>query len=478
MPISKDELFARLPPPWPEDPLPAIRDGARAGREKIVVLDDDPTGTQTLHDVPVLTEWPVETLRAELGDPGPILYLLTNSRSLPLADAQAVNREIGRNLREAARGSDRRIVLMSRSDSTLRGHFPGETDALAEATGGGVHATLVIPAFFPGGRYTAGDVHYVAEGDRLVPAGETEFARDEAFGYRASDLREWVAEKTRGSVPASAVASLDLDTIRRGGPAAVARRLGALGSGRVAVVNAVCERDLEVVARAALEVEGEGRRLLYRTAASFVPVRAGLAPRGLLAAGELPLGPGGGLILVGSHVPRSTAQLEALRRSRTAAAFELGVPALLDDRSRDAEIRAARDGAALALGRGEDAVVFTSRELRRGGDPEASLRIGRRVSESLVEIARTFPVRPRYLVAKGGITSHDIAARGLGARRVTVLGQAAAGVPVWKLGPESRFPGLVYVVFPGNVGGPGTLAELVDFLGRRGPPASPNRGGA
>lgn len=461
---SKDEVFAGLPPPWPGDLLPEIRAGVLGAREKIVVLDDDPTGTQTLHDVPVLTEWPVETLREELADPGPILYLLTNSRSLPLPEAQAVNREIGRALAEAARGSGRRIVLMSRSDSTLRGHFPGEVDALVEAAGGAFHGVLLLPAFFPGGRYTAGDVHYVAEGDRLVPAGETEFARDEAFGFRASDLKDWVAEKTGGRIPAASVASLDLATIRRGGPAAAAGRFRALRPGQVCVVNAAVDRDLEVVARAALEVEAEGRRFLYRTAASFVPVRAGIAPRGLLRREELPLGEGGGLVLIGSHVPRSTAQLEALRRRRPIPALELRVPALLDDRSREGEVRAALGGVAEALGRGEDAVVFTSRELSRGGDPEASLRIARRVSESLVEIARSLPVRPRYLVTKGGITSHDIAARGLGARRVTVLGQAAAGVPVWKLGPESRFPGLVYVVFPGNVGGPETLADLVDSL--------------
>jgi uncharacterized protein YgbK (DUF1537 family) len=81
-----------------------------------------------------------------------------------------------------------------------------------------------------------------------------------------------------------------------------------------------------------------------------------------------------------------------------------------------------------------------------------------------VAIVRQLERRPRYLLAKGGITSSDIATRGLGIRRALVLGQILPGVPVWQSGPESRFPGMPYIVFPGNVGGVEALAEVCKQL--------------
>src|SRR5512134_55600 len=165
------DLLHSLPPEWPHDPLPAIAVALQARREKVVVLDDDPTGTQTVHGVPVLTQWPVEALRAELTNDLPVCFLLTNSRSMSLPAAQALNAEIGRHLQQAAQLAGTGFVVVSRSDSTLRGHFPGEVQALAEALGTAVDAWLLIPFFQEGGRYTIGDVHYVAEGEVLLPAG-------------------------------------------------------------------------------------------------------------------------------------------------------------------------------------------------------------------------------------------------------------------------------------------------------------------
>ena len=108
--------------------------------------------------------------------------------------------------------------------------------------------------------------------------------------------------------------------------------------------------------------------------------------------------------------------------------------------------------------------MYTSRGLVTGATDAESLAIGRSVSEALVEVVRRLEVRPAWVIAKGGITSSDVATGALGIRRAMVLGQAIAGVPVWQAGPESRWPGLVYVVFPGNVGGPDALARMVGLL--------------
>jgi len=459
------DLLNGLPPVWPDDPQPAIALALQARQEKVVVLDDDPTGTQTVHGIPVLTDWSVETLQAELTNALPVCFLLTNSRSVPLADAQALNTTIGHNLREAARRTGKRFVVVSRSDSTLRGHFPGEVEALATALDQAFDAWLLIPFFQEGGRYTIHDIHYVAEGTTLVPAGETEFARDVAFGYRASNLRQWVEEKTAGRIPAAAVAAVSIDDIRVGGPERVTARLAALSQGSVCVINAATQRDMEVFTVGLLAAEVQGKRFLYRTAASFVPVRAGITPRPLLTPTEIaPTATGGGLVVVGSHVPRTTSQLEFLLAQPGVQRVEIDVAALLADTQRPDTVARVAQEVDAGLRQGHDMVLFTSRRLVTGTDALDSLSISQRVSEGVVALVRALTERPRYLLAKGGITSSDVATQGLGVRRAMVLGQILPGVPVWQLGPETRYPGLSYIVFPGNVGGPEALGQIVTAL--------------
>jgi uncharacterized protein YgbK (DUF1537 family) len=355
--------------------------------------------------------------------------------------------------------------VISRGDSTLRGHYPAETDALAEGLGTPVDATLLIPAFISGGRYTIGNVHYAAEGTGLVPAARTPFARDPAFGYCNSDLAAWVEEKSEGRIPAATVRSISLETIRGGGPDRVAAALMGLDRGSVCVVNAASERDLTVAALGALRAEAGGKRLLYRTAASFVRARAGLAARPLLTAADLPMPrEGSGLIVVGSYVSSTSSQVAVLRESGRVATIEVAVERLLSSATRAEEIARVAGLADAALRRGEDTAVITSRALMAGNDAADSLTIGRMVSASLVAIVRAIPTRPRYLLAKGGITSSDLATAGLGVTRAMVLGQIVPGVSVWQLGPESRFPNLPYIVFPGNVGLPRTLLDMVIAL--------------
>jgi len=463
--MNLQEMFESLLPEWPTDLLADIRKLVRESRRKVVVLDDDPTGTQTVHDVPVLTEWSVEALCAELESELPAFYILTNSRSLSLAEAVALNAIVGRNLLEARYRSGREFVVVSRSDSTLRGHFPGEIRALAQALQQQFDAWLIIPFFLEGGRYTIHDVHYVAEGEQLVPAGETEFARDVVFGYHASNLREWVEEKTKGDVRASDVASISIEDLRLGGPDRVTEQLTALRNGNICIVNAASMRDLQVFVLGLLRAEALGKRFLYRTAASFVQVRAGLAPHPLLQRSDFDLSFGnGGLIVVGSHVPRTTAQIRTLISGSDICSLEVAVEGLLDDKHWQQETKRLAQQAAQLLRSGCNVMLYTSRQLVTGANAEHSLSIGRRVSEGLVSIVRAISARPRYLVAKGGITSSDVATYGLDVKRAMVMGQILPGVPVWRLGPESRFPGLAYVVFPGNVGDAQSLLRVVQML--------------
>jgi len=460
----QDPILDSLPAAAAGDDFARVRELVGASRTKLVVLDDDPTGTQTMHGVDVLADWSVPSLAAALADPRPCFFVLTNTRSLPESDAAALVRGVAANLAAAAAGTD--LAVASRSDSTLRGHFAAELEALEQGLGRPVDAKIVIPAFLEGGRYTVGNVHYVDDGGRLVPAAETEFARDATFGYRHSNLTEWVEEKTGGAVRSGDVAAVGIDALRSpDGAARVLRQLLALPRGAFLVVNAAAYSDLEVFVHGLLRAEAAGRRYLFRTAASFVRVRAGLHPRPLLRPSEIcGHGPEGGLLVVGSYVGKTTAQLASVLALAGVAGIEVAVGRLAERASRAQEERRVAASAAAAIRAGRHAVVFTSRALESALGRAGDLWTGQIVSATLATIVRTVPCRPRFLIAKGGITSSDVATGGLGMRRARVLGQAAPGVPVWKLGPETRFPGLVYVVWPGNVGGPDALRDLVVSL--------------
>lgn len=463
--LSKSVALAALPPVWPTDVLPANAAAATASGRTFVVLDDDPTGTQTVRDIAVVTTWDVATLAAELSAAPACFYILTNSRSLTPVATRALHVELATNLRAATAATRRPIVIASRSDSTLRGYYPLETDTLAEILGP-FDVTFITPYFEAGGRYTLADTHYVAEGDSLIPAAETAFARDAAFGYRHSHLPAWIEEKTAGRTRAADVASISLAELRIGGPLAIAEKLCSLPRGSVCIVNAATPRDIEVFAAATLAAESTGSRFLYRTAAGFVAARIGQSPQHALLSPATfsPSTARGGLTLVGSYVPKTTAQLATLLATSTVTTIELDVTALLDETRRAPALSITLSALNTALAAGRDTVIYTSRELITSDDAATSLAIGRRVSDALIHLVQNLTVVPRYLIAKGGITSSDIATLGLGVRRALVLGQALPGVPVWRLGPESKFPGLGYVVFPGNVGTETALADLVTRL--------------
>jgi uncharacterized protein YgbK (DUF1537 family) len=255
-----------------------------------------------------------------------------------------------------------------------------------------------------------------------------------------------------------------LDELRRGGATRVTERLLAVPHGGPCVINAASYRDLEVAVAAVLDAEAQGRQFLYRTAASFARVRAGIAPRTLLTKTELGLSSsGGGLFVVGSYVPKTTRQVAALLALPGVAGAEVEAALLLDHDRREEEIQRVARQADEALACGRNTVIYTSRTIIAGNAATCDLAIGNRISEGLA-ITQAIRTRPQYLVAKGGITSSNVATKSLGVRRALVLGQILPGVPVWQLGWESRYLGMPYVVFPGNVGEAGALVEIANRL--------------
>jgi uncharacterized protein YgbK (DUF1537 family) len=435
----------------------------------LVALDDDPTGTQTCHDIPVLTTWTVDVLANEFAAtaPGSGFFILTNSRALHPPAAASLTREICTNLKHAAIKAGKQFEVVLRGDSTLRGHFPLEPQAVEDVLGQS-DAWILAPFFLQGGRYTIGDVHYVAEGDTLVPAGETPFARDASFGYTSSDLREWVVEKSKGAIPADRVKSLSLRDIREGGKQRVEEMLCTAVKGAVFIVNSAAEEDMDTVIHGILSASStHKRKFLFRSGAAFVSARLGISPISPISSTQLQLDASrGGLIIAGSYVPKTTSQL-AMLRDRAGCRLttvELNVNNLLaSTASAEAEVARALETTESQLRKPQDVLIMTSRKLIVGADERSSLDIGATVAAALVSFLQRLQTRPRYVVAKGGITSSDMATKGLNMKRAWIVGQAAAGVPLWRCDELAcKYPGLPYVVFPGNVGSEETLWEVVE----------------
>ncbi|MCC9658752.1 four-carbon acid sugar kinase family protein [Rhodopirellula halodulae] len=444
--------------------LSDIRQQMKSDSRKVVVLDDDPTGTQTVYDTPVRTTWGVNELVKSFESDQAMFYILTNSRSLPEEAAVELAKEIGANLNEASKRTGRPFVVISRSDSTLRGHYPAEVDAMASVIGISNAVHVIVPFFLQGGRFTINDVHYVAEEDRLIPASETPFAQDAAFGFQNSDLRDWAVEKHRGELDPAKVHSVSLEELRSEDLSSLSVRLTQLPPGSVCVVNAASMRDIEAFVHAVRTAEAAGQTFIYRTAASFVQAFAGLEPRELLTTEEM-VDPSSetGLVVVGSYVPKTTQQLaHLLENSMDVKSVVLDVDRLLQDESKN-YLDTVVDEVNRCL-QTNHVVLSSSRRLITGADAAASLSIGNRVSAALVSIVERLNQRPRFLIAKGGITSSDVATKGLHAKEAMVLGQILPGIPVWKMPDHSRFPGMAYVVFPGNVGGKEALLEAFNKL--------------
>ena len=465
---------------------PARQDGAAlrasvralrtAGAVLTGVLDDDPTGSQAMHGVDVVTVPDETAYAAALSRPVAACFALTNTRSVAEVQAAALTTEAARSLLAAARGRGR-MQLVSRSDSTLRGHLLAEVTALQELCreqrGRGYDAVLLVPAFLEAGRLTAGDIHWARGGNgQHVPVGQTEFARDRAFGYSSSNLKDFIAEKSGGTISRGDIASISLADIRVGGPDRVAELLAELPHGRWVVVNAAAYADLEAVACGVLLAEGAGQSFLFRTGPSFVRALTGTEPAAPLRSGQLWPGErprGNGLIVVGSHVGLTSRQLAVLRDQGGITPVELSVPAVLRRQPGVVAETARQVTAALSE---SDVVLYTSRAVadstgRANTGKAASLTVAREVSAAVARTVRkAVAARPAWVLAKGGITAHDVALHGLGIRRAEVAGQLFPGMisVLWPADAIAEAIGIPYVVFPGNTGDDTTLAQAVDIL--------------
>ena len=408
-----------------------------ADNRKLVVLDDDPTGIQTVHGCLLITEWDDEHVRAAFNDTVPFFYILTNTRAMTRDEAARVTRSAMEAVVRVNRDMGFRLMVVSRSDSCRRGHFPLETDVMREVLQSHGLAvapkTPFCPAFIEAGRVTIGGIHYMKSApdaskgrdETLIPIAETEFARDNVFAYHTSVLADYIREKGADPVDYDIVDAQDYDELN-----AYAKKLK----------SATADFDAVVV----------------RSSSSLPKAIAGIPDIPLLDQSMLKRG-GVGCFIVGSHVQKTTRQLERLLTARGTRGVEVDVQRILDNPE---PLMKELLGTLLYVARtGETPVVFTSRQEIRLADADQRQRLGQQVSDFLVNIVRRLPFTPSYLVGKGGITSHDILTKGLGVKSARVMGQIVPSVPCVMTGD---FP---YIIFPGNVGHEDSLKEVYQKLG-------------
>lgn len=435
-------------------------------RPKIIVLDDDPTGSQTVHSCLLLMQWDVDTLRLGLQDEASIFFILTNTRALSAEEASQRTREVCQNLKSAiAQENITDFLVVSRSDSTLRGHYPIETDIIA-AELGPFDAHFLVPAFFEGGRITRDSIHYIVSEEGEIPVHQTEFAKDSVFGYSHSYLPNYVEEKTQGSIKADAVECFTFNDLRQGSK----NRLLQLNNNQCAAVDGETQSDLDAFANDVLAATQEGKRFLFRSAASLLTSLAQLGKQPIPAEemGKYDATSKPGIVLVGSHVQKSTAQLYALLEEETVTGIEVDVKALRDfPNQKDEQLTNILSQINTTYQQQQTPVIYTSREELQFSSTQERLNFGVQVSSFLMDIVQKLPNDISFLISKGGITSNDVLSVGLQLQSARLLGQILSGCSLVRT-PEthSQFPSLPVVLFPGNVGNNESLVTVYRRLNK------------
>ncbi len=439
---------------------------------KFVVLDDDPTGVQTVHDISVYTDWTVESMKKGFMDDNKVFYILTNSRGMTEAETTKIHHEIIDAVAQAAAETGKNYQFISRSDSTLRGHYPLETELLKEGvekSGKTVDGEVLFPFFKEGGRFTIDNTHYVKYGDELVPAAQTEFAKDKTFGYTHSSIPEYVEEKTKGDYKAENVTCIALEDLRALNIDKITEQLTNVKDFNKVCVNAIDYCDVKAFCVALYRAMAAGKSFMFRTAAGFVKVVGGVTDIPLLTRKEMVVKEtdNGGIVVVGSHTAKTTAQLEELLKLDNVVPVEFKSSLVLDgDEAFYNEVKRCVAEEEKIIASGKTAVCFTERKLLtvENDTKESALIRSVKISDGVQRLVGDLSITPAFVIAKGGITSSDVGTKALKVKCANVMGQIKPGIPVWQTGSESRFPQTPYVIFPGNVGEVTTLREAVEVL--------------
>ncbi len=440
---------------------------------KIIIFDDDPTGSQTVYGCPLLLTWDEPTLEKAFTNSSPLIFILANTRSLSSVLAVKKTREICSSIKEffLRQGySKDDYFYISRGDSTLRGHGVLEPAILAEELGP-FHATFHIPAFLEGGRTTENGIHYL----NGIPVHATDFGRDNIFGFSTSDLAKWIEEKSFGKIKAEnilhvGIKQLDMAFNNEDGFKSLLSFLSQLENNTSVVVDAKLPHHLETLARA-IKVVSKEKRFLFRTAASFINSLSGLPPNSKDTSdlvslksknNEFEYKPG--LIMVGSHVKLATDQLEILLKDNACEGLEIPVSKLFDIFNLEDCQNTILALEHILLSKINDIldmkkvpVLYTTREEMKFSSYSKRIKFGLELAEFMAILVSKVTNKLGYIISKGGITTHLLLQQGLNFKQVDLQGQILPGLSI--VTSNSDHYDLPVVTFPGNLGNDKTLLE-------------------
>jgi len=445
---------------------------------KIIIFDDDPTGSQTVYNCPLLLSWDEESLKKAFNQPSQLIFILANTRSLSSALANKKIKEICSSLKNffLKHGySKDDYFYISRGDSTLRGHGVLEPATISKELGP-FHATFHIPAFFEGGRITEGGIHYL-DG---IPVHMTDFARDKIFGYSTSDLAKWIEEKSFGKIPVRNILHLDIKHLdmainNQYGFDLLLGFLSKLDNNVSVVVDAKLSKHLEILAKAIKIISNE-KRFLYRTAASFINALSGLPPNPksisdlvYLKSKNVNFEYKPGLIMVGSHVQLATNQLEILLKDSSCEGLEIPVNKLADIFALDEHQKWILELESILLlkiesilDRKKVPVLYTTREEMHFSSDSERMNFGLLLAEFMAILVGKLTYHLGYIISKGGITTQILLQKGLNLKQVDLKGQIMPGLSIVQCNfDHNKLP---IVTFPGNLGNNQTLLESFKLM--------------
>ncbi len=446
---------------------------------KIVVFDDDPTGSQTVYGCPLLLQWDKEILTKGINESSPLLFLLTNTRSLSPEIAEQRLRQICRTFKEVIQeheiGLDK-FFYISRGDSTLRGHSLLEPKVINEELGP-FDATFHVPAFFEGGRTTVNGVHLV----NGTPVHKTIFAKDQIFGFSTSHLPSWIEEKSNYKIKSEDVSLINIDQLREAsidesGMQKLINFLLKLSSNQPVVVDAESSIDLNTFI-ASIKLLVDRKRFLFRSAASLINSISNIYPENnnIKDFSRLRLRDQNGLfkpgiVVVGSHIQLADEQLKLLLENITCVGVQLPVKKIariFDCVPKDSLLLDLENLWAQHLldiiNSNKTPVLFTSRGELSFVSSKKRMQFGVFLAELMGRLVNRISNKLGYIISKGGITTHILISEGLLLKSVEVKGQVLPGVSV-VCASEKNKDKLPIITFPGNLGDKETLLKLFEIM--------------
>jgi len=446
--------------------------------QKIIVFDDDPTGSQTVYGCPLLLNWDEQSLKKAFQQQSELIFILANTRSLSPALADKRIREICSSLkkfflREGCSIDD--YFYISRGDSTLRGHGVLEPLTLSRELGP-FDAIFHIPAFFEGGRITENGIHYL----NGVPVHMTDFGRDKLFGFSTSDMAKWIEEKSFQNILAKNVLHLSLKHLdialqNEDGFESLLIFLSQLENNICVVVDAKFPHHLDILAKA-IKILSKEKRFLFRTAASFINSLSGLCPNPKSTSDLVSLKSKNddfeykpGLIIVGSHVQLATEQLEVVFQEDYCESIEIPVLDLADMFALNESHQLILELEEILLlkiesilDRNKIPVLYTSREEVQFSSDSERMTFGLLLAEFMAILVGKLTFKLGYIISKGGITTQLLLQKGLNLNQVHLKGQILPGLSIVQCDSDQNK--LPIVTFPGNLGNKKTLLKALRLM--------------